>query len=92
MGPPAGGPPPANYLVWAIVSLLCCWPLGIPAIVFAAQVNTKWSQGDVVGATESARKARQFALWATIAGVVILVIDVVVFVLIGVNSTSSSTN
>lgn len=30
-----------NYLIESIlVTLLCCLPLGIPAIVFAAQVNS----------------------------------------------------
>ena len=31
-----GGPPPPNYLVWAILAtIFCCLPLGIPAIVMA---------------------------------------------------------
>lgn len=69
---PAGSPPP-NYLVWAIISVFLCWPLAIPAIIFSTQVNTKWAQGDAVGAQESSRKAKTFALWATILGVVVIV-------------------
>jgi predicted secreted protein len=66
---PQGTPPP-NYLVWAILStLLCCLPLGIPSIVFSAQVNSKWAVGDVAGAQDASAKARKFAIWAAIAGV-----------------------
>lgn len=75
------GPPPSNYLVWAIISILLCWPLGIPAIVFATQVNSKWSQGDVTGAHDSSRKAKNFALWATILGAVLILIWVLLTVL-----------
>lgn len=67
-------PPPPNHLVWAIISVFLCWPLAIPAIIFATQVNTKWAQGDTAGAQESSAKAKKFALWATIAGVLYLVL------------------
>lgn len=80
-GGPAGTPPPPNHLVWAIVStLFCCLPLGIASIVFAAQVNSKWAAGDVNGAMEASKKARSFALWATIVGVVLVVLYVVLLV------------
>lgn len=79
--PPApgyGGPvstPPPNYLVWAILStVLCCLPLGIASIVFAAQVNGKWQAGDYAGAQDSSAKARKFAVWAAIVGVVVNVL------------------
>ena len=40
-----------NYLVQAIlVTVFCCLPFGIPAIVFAAQVNSKVAAGDIHGA------------------------------------------
>lgn len=66
-----GSPPPQNYLVWAILStVLCCLPLGVASIVFAAQVNGKWAAGDVQGAQESARKAKTFAIWSAVAGLV----------------------
>ncbi len=82
--PAMGGTPPANNLVMAIVSLFCCWPLGIPAIIFAAQVNGKYAQGDVAGAQESADKAKKFAMWAIIGGVVLTVLYVIFFVVLGV--------
>ena len=77
--PTAGGqsqPPPitdaattktsvGNNLVWAILAtLFCCLPTGIVAIVYAAQVNTKLSHGDIAGAQESARNA---ATWSWVS-------------------------
>jgi hypothetical protein len=51
-----------NYLVQSIlVTLCCCVPAGIVAIVYAAQVNTKLAARDVAGAHESARLAK---LWS----------------------------
>jgi len=50
-----------NYLVHSIlVTLFCCLPLGIAAIVYAAQVNSKVSAGDIAGAQESSAKAKKF--------------------------------
>ncbi len=72
-GPPAG-PPPSNNLILAIVSLLCCWPIGIPAVVFAAQVNGKWNAGDQAGAVSAADKAKKFALAALVLGVIAIII------------------
>jgi predicted secreted protein len=89
-GGPTGAPPP-NHLVWAILStLFCCLPLGIVSIVFAAQVNSKYAAGDVAGARESSEKARKFALWSTIAGVVVGVLYVLFFVMLGVASNSTT--
>ena len=48
-----------NYLVHAIVvTVLCCLPFGIVAIVYAAQVNGRLAAGDYNGAVEASRKAR----------------------------------
>ena len=70
--PTAGGTPPPNYRVWAILStIFCCLPLGIASIVFAAQVNGKYAAGDVAGAQESSAKARRFAMIAAVVGIVV---------------------
>jgi uncharacterized membrane protein YvbJ len=61
-----------NYLVQAIlVTVFCCLPLGIPAIVFASQVNSKLAAGDATGAVESSEKAKQFCWIAFILGAVL---------------------
>lgn len=50
-----------NYLVQAIlVTIFCCLPCGIAAIVFAAQVNSKVAAGDYEGAFESSKKAKMW--------------------------------
>lgn len=60
-----------NYLVGAILTTLCCcMPLGIVAVVYAAQVNTKLAQGDVAGAQMSSQNARTWIIIALIAGIV----------------------
>jgi hypothetical protein len=71
-----------NYLVQSIlVTLFCCLPLGIAAIVFAAQVNGKLQAGDVPGAMESSRKAKMFCWIALGVGLVGLVLYAIVMVL-----------
>jgi hypothetical protein len=89
-GQPAG-PPPPNYLVWAILTtVLCCLPLGVASIVFAAQVNSKWAAGDVAGARESSEKAKKFAIWSAISYVVIVVVVLILVIALGAGSDSTS--
>jgi hypothetical protein len=54
-----------SYLVQAIlVTIFCCLPFGIPAIVFAAQVSSKQAAGDYAGAVAASNKARTWC-WAS---------------------------
>ena len=97
VGPPPG-PPPDNYLVWAILStILCCLPLGVASIVFSSQVSSKWAIGDYAGALDSSNKAKQFALWSAIAYVIVMVVVVIIYiiffgVLFGLSATAPSTS
>ena len=50
-----------NYLIPAIISALCCFPLGIISIIFAAQVNGKVAAGDITGAMDASKKAKMFS-------------------------------
>nr|WP_158892852.1 CD225/dispanin family protein [Amycolatopsis anabasis] len=89
-GPPAYGPPPENYLVWAILTtVLCCMPLGIVAIVKSSQVNTLWFQGFHDEARKSAESAKKWAMWSAISvGILILlyiIFLVVMLVIAGVS-------
>ena len=60
--PPVSGTPDKvpNYLIPAIISALCCFPLGIISIIFAAQVNSKVAAGDTAGALDASKKAKMF--------------------------------
>ena len=62
--PPASSSTPTtvpNYLIPAIISVFCCWPLAIVAIIFAAQVNGKVAAGDIQGAMDASKKAKLFS-------------------------------
>lgn len=66
-----------NHLVMAIISLLCCCPLGIPAVVFAAKVNGLEAQGDVAGAEAASNKAKMFAMIGLIIGIPAQIIGII---------------
>jgi len=90
--PPAGGASATvpNYMVPAIISIFCCWPLAIPAIIFASQVNNKVQAGDVAGAQEASKKAKMFSFIAIGIGVVIILIYVIMMILgVGLSALSS---
>src|SRR5690606_39441568 len=45
------GQPPKTYLLETILTtIFCCWPLGIPSIIYASRVEKKFYAGDVLGA------------------------------------------
>lgn len=65
---PAGVP---NYLVHSIlVTLCCCLPFGVVALIYATQVNTKLAAGDLAGAQASSRSARTWVTVSVIVGIV----------------------
>jgi hypothetical protein len=64
---------PNNNLVWAILTLFCCTPLGIVALLHATKVDNLYNTGQYEQAKVEADKARQWALYATIAGVIVFI-------------------
>jgi predicted nucleic acid-binding Zn ribbon protein len=68
LGPASGTPAGAylpNYLAPAVVvTIFCCMPLGLVALIFAAQVNGRQIAGELEKARESSKSAR---LWCWIA-------------------------
>src|SRR5207247_2556910 len=82
--PPASGGGTAtvpNYIVPAIISIFCCWPLAIAAIIFASQVNSKLAAGDVAGAEDASKKAKMFSFIAIGLGVLLILIYVIMMIL-----------
>jgi hypothetical protein len=82
--PPSPTAAPANipnYLIPAILSLFCCWPLSIVAIIFAAQVNGKVASGDIQGAMDASKKAKLFSFIAIGIGLGLGLIYLVLMIL-----------
>ena len=94
--PPSAGTSASvpNYLVLAIISLFCCTPLGIVAIIFAAQVNGKVAAGDIAGATDASKKAKMFSyisIGLGLAGILCYVLFILVMG-IGMGIAGSTNN
>jgi hypothetical protein len=89
--PPAGGSATVpNYLVPAIISIFCCWPLAIPAIIFATQVNGKVAAGDIAGAQDASKKAKMFSFIAIGLGLLAGVIYIIWIVfIVGLSAATS---
>lgn len=61
-----------NYLIPAVlVTLCCCLPGGVVAIIYAAQVNSKLAAGDIAGATAASRNAKMWTWIAAGAGLLV---------------------
>jgi hypothetical protein len=76
--------PPKTYLTEAIlVTIGCCWPLGIPAIVYASKVEGKYQQGDYEGAEEASRQAKNYTQYSFWSGLVIVVLYILLLVSTG---------
>jgi len=75
-----------NYLVFAILAtVFCCLPTGIPAIVYAAQVNGKLQAGDLAGAQVASNNAKMWCLISLGLGLGIFVLYVVL-IMVGILS------
>ncbi|BBZ46081.1 CD225/dispanin family protein [Mycobacterium parmense] len=86
---PPAGQAPKNYLVWSIlVTLFCCLPFGIVAIVKSSQVNGLWAQGRYPEAQAAADSAKKWVMWSVIVGLIVNAIIIAV----NVASMNSNTN
>ena len=76
----AAGGPPDNKLVWSILAtIFCCLPFGVVAIIKSAEVNSKWNNGDVAGANQSAAEAGKWVKWSVIVGIIGAVLGAIFF-------------
>ena len=76
---------PGNYLVLSVlVTLCCCTPFGVVALIYASQVDSCWNRGNVEEAWKNSRLARNWSLWGlglTIVFWILYIILIVVGVL-----------
>ena len=79
--PPSGEKVP-DYLVFAILAtILCCLPLGIPAIVYAVQAQRLAGEGRTQEALSKSKTAATWCWVALGAGLLSVVVTVVLSVL-----------
>src|SRR3954466_10264734 len=78
------GPVVESYLVPSIlVTVLCCLPFGIPAIIFASQVQEKLGRGDIAGAQQSSKNAKTWCIVAVVAPMVVGILYLILMVVLG---------
>jgi hypothetical protein len=66
---------PKTWLVESIlVTVLCCLPFGVAAIVNAAKVDSKYATGDYVGAKKASNEAKKWTIIGLISGLVFILL------------------
>ena len=66
-----GAPNIPNYLVQSIlVTLCCCLPLGIVAIIKASSVNNLIANGDYEGAQAASDEAKKWCTYGLVLGII----------------------
>ena len=59
--PPVTAPHVPNYLIASIfLTLCCCLPLGIPAIIFSSMASSHLAAGNYAAASDASNKAKLF--------------------------------
>lgn len=91
-GPPPNSIPPQipNHLVWAILTVICCWPFAIVAIINASQVNGRIAAGDYAGAMSKSKNALTFSIIAAIVGVIGWAVYLIFYVLMAAAQQGNS--
>lgn len=65
-----GVAPPKSYFIESIlVTICCCLPFGIAAIVNAVKVDGLAKRGDWQGAADASNKAKMFVIIAIVSGI-----------------------
>lgn len=78
-------PMPDNYLVWSILSLVCCClPFGIVSLVYSCRVSTLYYRGEYAAALEASQKAKNWAIASAISYVVIMAISIMLQLTLGI--------
>ena len=82
-------PCPDNHLglsiVATIMTFVCCFPIpiGIVALVYSLNVESKWKRGEYAKAESNAKNAKNWGIASIIAAVALFVIMLVIYALLG---------
>lgn len=74
---------PETHLTKAIIlTVLCCWPFGIPAIVNASGVENAFHSGNYALAVEKSKKAAKWCNITMIVGIIFWVLYIVLMIVL----------
>ena len=73
---------PSHLALAIITTLLCCMPLGIVSIVYAAQVSSLVSSGKIEQARAASRSAKGWGIAALVVGLVAVIGYVLFYALV----------
>ena len=74
---------PETHLAKSIIlTVLCCWPFGIPAIVNAAGVENAFHSGNYNLAVEKSQKAAKWCNTTLVVGIIFWVIYIIVIIVL----------
>jgi len=90
LGRPPVSNPPRDYLVWSIITTICCcfW-FGIVAIIKSVRARDAISNGDRVGAMEASKMAKLCNILGTVFGI-ITIIGIIVYYVVFYQSLANS--
>ncbi|MCM1005666.1 MAG: CD225/dispanin family protein [Prevotella sp.] len=81
---PNPGYPPSSHMVWAIlVTIFCCLPFGIVAIVKASNVSSLWYQGRYDESIQNSNDAKKWCMWSALASLIGTLLYLVFFCIFG---------
>ncbi|XP_072182423.1 transmembrane protein 233-like [Diadema setosum] len=74
-------PMPNDHLLLAImVTIFCCLPLGIVALIKSIQVKDKYKEGDIAGSVEASKSTKRWSIAGVIIGIIMLVVCIVMLI------------
>ena len=79
-----------ELIAGVIVTLLCCLPAGIVAIIYAAGANSAYGMGDVATGDAKKATASKWILAAVILSVTVTALFIILSLVAGASSTPST--
>ena len=78
--PEAMPPKPENYLVWAILTTVCCClPFGIVGIIHASKVSSSIAAGNILEAQIASKNAKRWTKIGFFTGLAVIVLYTIIY-------------